>query len=417
MVYFEPGGDQVLTHPSLIGSDNSDLIKITDYEIGQENLVESKHYWLARSTRTGQSDLKPNATIRNRLNDILIYPPTQTLSSEELDLVWRYRQYLSANKKALTKFVKCINWKEPSLAAQAMDLINQWAPVDEADALELLGPSFTDPSLRQYAVNRIRNASDQDLQLYLLQLVQALKYEPLQEFDRHALYKEELDAIGKPAGAAVGAVSDGGGGPGEARSKPAAEEGKKESNGEGGLARFLIERACKNDVIASYFYWYLIVECEDSAKETGNEAESNNYSNRFAMAMYTTILHNFVGTLRNGPAEWQARAQFLTRQHVFVDKLVQLIKAVARESGARQKKIEKLQALLARESKDDPYSFVRFDPPLKLPVDPSVEVKGVIPSRASLFKSSLAPARLSFAQADTGDEYVIIFKVSTVERA
>ena len=77
-----------------LASGLQDLVKITDYEIGQENLVESKHYWLARSTRTGQSEqeLKPNATIRNRLNEILLYPPTQSLSSEELDLIWRYRK-------------------------------------------------------------------------------------------------------------------------------------------------------------------------------------------------------------------------------------------------------------------------------------------------------------------------------------
>ena len=90
VVYFEPGGDQVLRH-SAGRHLNSDLVKITDYEIGQENLVESKHYWLARSTRTGQSEqeLKPNAAIRNRLNEVLLYPPTQPLSSEELDLIWR----------------------------------------------------------------------------------------------------------------------------------------------------------------------------------------------------------------------------------------------------------------------------------------------------------------------------------------
>lgn len=29
------------------------------------------------------------------------------------------------------------------------------------------------------------------------------------------------------------------------------------------LASFLIQRACKNSSLASYFYWYLLVECED----------------------------------------------------------------------------------------------------------------------------------------------------------
>ena len=49
--------------------------------------------------------------------------------------------------------------------------------MDVDDALELLGPSFKHPGVRRYAVGRMRSSPDTDLQLYLLQLVQALKYE------------------------------------------------------------------------------------------------------------------------------------------------------------------------------------------------------------------------------------------------
>lgn len=54
-----------------------------------ENLVEAKHYKLTRSQRAGHSekDLKPNATARNRLNEIISYPSTQTLTNEEKDQV------------------------------------------------------------------------------------------------------------------------------------------------------------------------------------------------------------------------------------------------------------------------------------------------------------------------------------------
>ena len=51
------------------------------------------------------------------------YPNTQTLSSEEKDLVWQYRFYLSANKKALAKFVKCVDWNTKTEANQALDLV------------------------------------------------------------------------------------------------------------------------------------------------------------------------------------------------------------------------------------------------------------------------------------------------------
>ena len=65
-----------------------------------------------------------------------------------------------------------------SEADQALEhIIKKWVPMDVYDAIELLGPTFRHRGLRQYAVNRLRQAPDSDLQLYLLQLVQALKYE------------------------------------------------------------------------------------------------------------------------------------------------------------------------------------------------------------------------------------------------
>ena len=108
-----------------VTGNKSEIIRVIDPEIQAENLVEIKHHKLARARRTGQSekDLKPNAPTRNRLNDILAYPNTQTLSSEEKDLVWQYRFYLSANKKALAKFVKCVDWNTKTEANQALDLV------------------------------------------------------------------------------------------------------------------------------------------------------------------------------------------------------------------------------------------------------------------------------------------------------
>ena len=54
-------------------------------------------------------------------------------------------------------------------------MLNNWAVLDAENALELLGPSFTVPEVRKYAVNRLGESTDEDLMLYLLQLVQALK--------------------------------------------------------------------------------------------------------------------------------------------------------------------------------------------------------------------------------------------------
>lgn len=65
--------------------------------------MENKHHTLSRCTRTGLSDtdLKPNAATRDQLNAIVNYPPTKQLSAEEQDLIWKFRYYLSSNKKVV----------------------------------------------------------------------------------------------------------------------------------------------------------------------------------------------------------------------------------------------------------------------------------------------------------------------------
>lgn len=115
-------------------------------------MVEKKHHRLARSARSGISDrdAKPTASVRDQLRTIVYrYPPTYALTSEEQDLLWKFRFYLSSHEKALTKFLKCINWEIVSEVSQALKLLSQWKPMDVEDALELLSPSFTHPAVRR----------------------------------------------------------------------------------------------------------------------------------------------------------------------------------------------------------------------------------------------------------------------------
>ena len=65
----------------------------------------------------------------------------------------------------------------PSEAKQAAQVLSRWTQIDVDDALELLGPTFDSQVVRAYAVERLRKSDDEELLLYLLQLVQALKYE------------------------------------------------------------------------------------------------------------------------------------------------------------------------------------------------------------------------------------------------
>ncbi|XP_075218357.1 phosphatidylinositol 3-kinase 59F [Lycorma delicatula] len=397
VVCYEQDGDEVYQFRA-----QADIVTVPDPEVLQENLVEDKHHKLARSLRSGVSDkdAKPNATMRDMLNTIVAYPPTKQLTTEEQDLVWKFRFYLSNQKKALTKFLRCVNWNLVGEARQAIDMMEKWAPMDVEDALQLLSPQFTHPAVRRYAISRLQQAPDEDLLLYLLQLVQALKYENFDDISEahkrmqsNAILTSESSVDAKESVAVEKISRD---------SKPSTDftdPDALESTRRMDLATFLIHRACNNSTLANYFYWYVMTECEDQEAAIKQDTRVRD--------MYLKVMKLFLQTLQSGSPDCQKRQMFLHRQQTFIDKLVKLVKTVARESGNRKKKMDRLQALLA-DTETFKINFSNFDP-LPFPLDPSVQIKGIIPEKAALFKSALMPSRLTFRTVD-GGEYVAIFK-------
>ncbi len=75
--------------------------------------------------------------------------------------MWKFRFYLTNQKQALTKFLKCVKWDVPHEEKQALDLLRRWSPVDVVDALELLSPHFKNQTVRRYAVTRLKQANDE----------------------------------------------------------------------------------------------------------------------------------------------------------------------------------------------------------------------------------------------------------------
>ncbi|PYI19489.1 putative phosphoinositide 3-kinase [Aspergillus violaceofuscus CBS 115571] len=340
--------------PGIEGADGSGVIRIYDPEIGQTgNPCEDKHRRLIRSTRTGimDRDLKPNPKIRDELNVILSYEPTQDLTAEEKDLVWRFRYYLTREKRALTKFVKSVNWRDVGEAHQAVEILPKWTEIDVDDALELLGPTFDNAAVRSYAVERLRKSDDEELLLYLLQLVQALKYEE------------------NPEGAAGDASHD------------------------SSLANFLVTRAANNFKLGSYLHWYLMVECDDTGPGTLSAQRR----------LFARVEYYFMTELEQIQPEHR---KTLLRQGELVVILTKIAKDVRFSRDNRILKIEKLKKFL----KDPKHELLQIDPPLPLPLDPEVMVTGCHPDEANVFKSSLSPLQIVFKTAD-GRKYPILFKV------
>ena len=160
-------------------------------------------------------------------------PPTSSLSTLDKDLLWKFRFSLFRSPRSLTKFLKCVTWSDPVEAKQAVEkLLPLWGQdVGMDDALELLGPGFTNPHVRAFAVRRLERAEDDELLLYLLQLVQALKFEP------------SVTASASKSG------------------KHQARDDAGSKGADSGLSDFLIGRSVANPVLGTAFHWYLMIEC------------------------------------------------------------------------------------------------------------------------------------------------------------
>ena len=338
------------------GGDDNDLplIRIYDPEVGaKDNPAESKHRRLVRSHRTGvlDRDLKPNAKIRDELNTIMSYGPTQELNGEEKDLVWKFRHHLTRDKRALTKFVKSVAWQDHSEARQAVQILPKWTEIDVDDALELLGPTFDNPTVRAYAVDRLRKSDDEELLLYLLQLVQALKFEKISlDKDDHTL--------------------------------------------DSSLASFLILRATSNFMLGNFLHWYLMVECDDQSADQVKENRK----------LFAKVEFDFMTRLTQVPGGPERRNQLL-RQGELITVLSKISKDIRFSREDRPRKAERLKKFLA----DPRNELTSFDPPLPLPLDPSISIIGCYPEDSMVFKSSLSPLLVNFKTSD-GKKYPILFK-------
>nr|XP_039250663.1 phosphatidylinositol 4,5-bisphosphate 3-kinase catalytic subunit beta isoform-like [Styela clava] len=121
---------------------------------------------------------KASKTHLQQLDEMLGKPSQDELFENEKELLWylrmecrdHYPQYLS-------KILGTIKWNSYKSVAQMQALLNCWTQLEPERALELLDCQYADEKIREFAVSCLRKLPDDQLQQYLLQLVQVIKYE------------------------------------------------------------------------------------------------------------------------------------------------------------------------------------------------------------------------------------------------
>ncbi|XP_035228755.1 phosphatidylinositol 4,5-bisphosphate 3-kinase catalytic subunit delta isoform-like [Stegodyphus dumicola] len=100
------------------------------------------------------------------------------LHEQEKELMWFLRADCRTQlHHSLPKLLRCIKWNDRREIAQMMMLLQDWPLLSPHKALELLDYAYPDPKVRSFAVRCLQVISDEELTMYMLQLVQALKHE------------------------------------------------------------------------------------------------------------------------------------------------------------------------------------------------------------------------------------------------
>eukprot|EP00835_Amoeboradix_gromovi_P001289 NODE_56_length_25944_cov_0.235287.p3 type:complete len:769 gc:universal NODE_56_length_25944_cov_0.235287:19390-21696(+) len=330
--------------------DNQHFNSWYDPQVHLLNIIEEKHRRLIRDTRSGYVDieLKPSLQTRDEINRIIAMSCTSKLSSDERDLIWTFRYYLSKSSKACTRFIASVYWNDVFERAEAIKLLSKWDEISIEDSLELLS-EHSDEYIRQFATNRILKCTNREIELYLIQLVQAVKYETIGYSDRFSirLMTSEMDL---------------------------------EILSTSPLLDCLFNKCINIDLIIP-FYWH--IRCESELVKHG--------------LLFSLIQQYYFKLLK------QEYKDVIRRQSDLVKYLNTLSGSLKLSKEPRLRKIEWLQEALA-----DPKNGLNVFPPMTWLLQPSLTVIGILPTKTNLFKSALQPLLLTFT-CDDG-LYTCIFK-------
>ena len=112
-----------------------------------------------------------------KANKIEQKSPFDDLNNYEKATLWRNR-FAVANRSSLIPrlFLSC-DYNDPNINQEIEKIINKINGLSVVQAIELLSGKYVNEIVREFAVNCLRKVNPLNIQTYLLQLVNALKYE------------------------------------------------------------------------------------------------------------------------------------------------------------------------------------------------------------------------------------------------
>ena len=351
-----PSNENINKYTSWIYDSSINISKKDNDFLKRDNPISEKFSILARGNDDLFSrDMRLSPVDRDKINELLNTPDFIKLESKDITLFWSYRYELLNNDKpyALTKIMNSVKWGDSKSENEFLkNILSQWKTVEIYDILYMLSRKFSVnklypnndegivtnlngmKELRKIAIKKLAEHSNEELNFILLQLVQAIRYEDISIKDYY---------------------SD--------------------------LVKFLIEKCCKDPILASSFYWFISCEADASdqnPKKKGDKSE--------IIEIFDLIKKKFIDEINKFP-EIQ---KIIENEILFKDELVKISDKLSHVSKVDNKKRE-LRKLIDGDERNMMQETEHY-----LPIDPKIKIKGTIAQECSVFKSAKCPVKYTF---------------------
>ena len=313
-------------------------------------------------------DIRLNPVAMHRINILLNTPDFIKLDNNDITLFWNYRYELLKNNTplALTKIVNSVKWGNLKSENEFIkNILKYWKTIELSDILFMLSRKFSVNNiypnsdtilnnldgmkeLRKFAVKKLGEHSNEELNFILLQLVQAIRYEDISS-----------KKIESP------------------------------------LVCFLIKTCSKDIVLASSFFWFIECEADNDISTIPLKNKNINLNNlKEIIKIYDLIRQKFSNNLsENYPEIFSV----INNQKKFKNELVKISDSLTKVQKNENKKKE-LRNILANKNKIIQEEFF-------LPIDPHIKIKGTITDQCSVFKSAKCPCKYTFKVTEESKQY------------
>lgn len=147
------------------------------YSLREQQSMESMGFSKIRVNRNW--NITPKTENFSHLHRILNTDALARENFKDIDknILMICRNHYRSLTKALQIFLYAIDWSDPEQLREVYKMLRAWSPLNPQDAIPLLDAFRADEQVRRYSVERISTLADDELNLYMLQLTQAIMFE------------------------------------------------------------------------------------------------------------------------------------------------------------------------------------------------------------------------------------------------